>query len=77
MAPPTDALSSESILNYISKSLPPRSSDDHTPPLKSPYAAIAIFCHACMLAAGFRLKGLGEDHRIGKYVGSAFESLKY
>jgi hypothetical protein len=30
-----------------------------------------------MLAAGFRLKGLGEDHRIGKYVGSAFESLKY
>jgi hypothetical protein len=77
MAPPTDALSSESILNYISKSLPPRSSDDQTPPLKNPYAAIALFCHACMLAVGFRLKGLGEDHRIGKCIGSAFESAKY
>jgi hypothetical protein len=68
MAPPTVALGSESILNYISKSLPPRGSDDHTPPLKTPYAAIAIFCHACMIAVGFRLKGLGEDHKIGKVL---------
>jgi hypothetical protein len=57
------ALRPDSILDYVSKSLPP-SSDDSAQILKDPYSAIAIFCHACMLAVGFRLIGLGEDHKI-------------
>jgi hypothetical protein len=60
MAAPMSALSPQSILNYISKSLPA-----DCPP-ENPYAAIAIFSHACMLAVGFRLIGLGEDHRISE-----------
>ncbi|KAI9828144.1 MAG: hypothetical protein M1832_003671 [Thelocarpon impressellum] len=32
--------------------------------VKDPYDALALFCHTCMMAVGFRLKGLGEDHRI-------------
>jgi hypothetical protein len=64
MAAPTNALSPQSILDYISKSLPT------APPPKNPYSAIAIFSHACMLAVGFRLIGLGEDHRIGKWEAS-------
>lgn len=67
MSTPTSALSAQSILHYISESLPRRDSDDPKPPLKDAYAAIAIFSHACMLAVGFRLIGLGEDHRIGKW----------
>lgn len=38
---------------------------DSTPQLKNPYDAIALLSHACMLAVGFRLVGLGEDHKIG------------
>jgi len=65
MAPtPASALSASSVLNYMVKSLPQRSSEDQISPLKNPFAAIALFSHACMLAVGFRLKGLGEDHRI-------------
>jgi hypothetical protein len=33
--------------------------------LTSPLEAIAAFSHACMLAAGFRFLGFGEDHRAG------------
>ena len=63
MAPPsTGALSADSILSYISKSIP--SSDQQKQALQNPYAAIAIFAHACMLAVGFKLVGLGEDHKI-------------
>ena len=65
MAAPTRALCAPSILEYISKSLPTRSPGGSAP-LKNPYAAIAIFSHACMLAVGFRLTGLGEEHRIGR-----------
>ena len=35
------------------------------PKLRNPWDAIALFCHVCMLSVGFRLVGLGEDHRIG------------
>lgn len=35
-----------------------------TPQLRTPYDAIALVSHACMTAVGFRLVGLGEDHRI-------------
>lgn len=62
MAAPVSAFSPPSLVSYISRSLPTGSR------LKDPYAAIAIFSHACMLAVGFRLIGLGEDHRIGTYV---------
>ena len=31
----------------------------------SPLEAIAAFSHACMLAAGFRFLGFGEDHKAG------------
>lgn len=68
MAPsPTSALSADSILDYMVKSLPERSTEDQTPPFKNAFAAIALFSHACMLAVGFRLIGLGEDHKIGKW----------
>ena len=56
------ALSPQSLLSYIAQSLPPGSC------LKDPYAAIAIFSHACMLAVGFRLIGLDEDRRIGACI---------
>ena len=62
MAPNTsNALSSASLLEIMRKSLP---QPEQAPPLKNPFAAIALFVHSCMLAVGFRLKGLGEDHRI-------------
>lgn len=35
------------------------------PQLKNPYDAVALLSHACMLVVGFRLVGLGEDHKIG------------
>ena len=38
--------------------------EDESQLLKDPFAAIGLFCHACMLAVGFRLIGLGEDHKI-------------
>jgi len=42
----------------------PKDEDEGSPILKDPYAAIGLFCHACMLAVGFKLVGLGEDHRL-------------
>ena len=44
------------------KSLPAKASG---PVVKDAYAAIGLFAHACMLAVGFRLIGLGEDHKMG------------
>ena len=35
--------------------------------LTSAYEAIALATHACMIAVGFRLIGLGEDDKIGEY----------
>ncbi len=57
-----NALSADSLVRYLASSLP----KDADPQIKSPTDAIAIACHAGMLAVGFRLVGLGEDHRIGK-----------
>jgi len=68
MAPASsDALSVDSIIHYMNKSLPKSEAEAQSQLLKDSYAAIAIFCHACMLAVGFRLVGLGEDHKIGKF----------
>ncbi|OAP64847.1 hypothetical protein AYL99_00819 [Fonsecaea erecta] len=66
MAPASgSALSADSILDYMDKSLPtPPSDSEQSSLIKDPFAAIALFSHACMLAVGFRLVGLGEDHKI-------------
>lgn len=34
--------------------------------LRNPFDAVALLTHACMIAVGFRLVGLGENHKIGK-----------
>ena len=60
---PASALSPDSVLEFMVKSLP-QSSNDEAQLLKDPYSAAGLFCHACMLAVGFRLVGLGEDHKI-------------
>jgi hypothetical protein len=54
-------LSAASLATFMASSLP---KEDGT--IKNAYEAIALAAHAGMLAVGFRLKGLGEDHQIGK-----------
>lgn len=56
-----NVFSAMNLSEYMYQSLPKES----TPHLKNPYDAIALLSHACMLAVGFRLVGLGEDHKIG------------
>jgi len=51
------------VLNIVKASLP--QGPEAAPPLKSPYDAVAIFTHACMLSVGFRLVGLSEDDNLG------------
>ncbi|KAF2083348.1 hypothetical protein K490DRAFT_60562 [Saccharata proteae CBS 121410] len=53
-------LSAGSLAVFIGTSLP----KDGNPQIKSPYDAIALAVHAGMIAVGFRLIGLGEDHKI-------------
>lgn len=55
--------SSRNLSEYMCSSLP----KDAYPHLRNPYDAVALLSHACMLAVGFRLVGLGEDHRIGNF----------
>jgi len=57
-------LSAGSLAAFMSSSLP----KDARPQLKNPFDAIALFSHACMIAVGFRLIGLGEDHKIGSII---------
>jgi hypothetical protein len=38
---------------------------DASPQIKGPYDAVALAVHAGMIAVGFKLRGLGEDHQIG------------
>lgn len=56
-----NVFSAVNLSEYMYQSIPKES----TPHLKNPYDAIALLSHACMLAVGFRLVGLGEDHKIG------------
>ena len=60
-----DALNADTILSLMQKSLSPTTGSEASSEIKDPYSAVAIFVHACMLAVGFRLLGLGEDHKIG------------
>lgn len=59
--------SARNLSEHMYRSLPKES----TPHLKNPYDAIALLSHGCMLSVGFRLIGLGEDHKIGRpqYLG--------
>lgn len=53
-------LNAGSLATFMASSLP----KDVTPQLRNPFDAIALAVHAGMLAVGFRLVGLGEDHRV-------------
>ena len=60
-APPEgNALSASSLSHYMAASLPSNTS----PQIKTAFDAVALAAHAAMIAVGFRLIGLGEDHRI-------------
>ena len=56
-----NVFSADNLSQHIFKALPKEAPLE----LKNPYDAIALLTHACMLAVGFRLMGLGEDHKIG------------
>ena len=57
---PANVLSAASLSHFMASSLPKNSS----PQLKNAFDTIALAAHSSMLAVGFRLVGLGEDHRI-------------
>lgn len=57
--PPANALSGPTLSYYMISSLP-----QNAQKLTHAYECIALAAHASMLAIGFRLVGLGEDHRI-------------
>lgn len=74
MAPHNTAgnpLSAESLTALMASSLP----KDACPQLKNPFDAIALAIHAGMIAVGFRLIGLGEDHKIGEYAEGRFNQM--
>lgn len=58
--PRGNVLSADSLSSIMRGSLPQRSS----PQIKSSHEAIALAAHASMLAVGFRMVGLGEDHKL-------------
>ncbi|KAK5165353.1 hypothetical protein LTR04_001243 [Oleoguttula sp. CCFEE 6159] len=58
--PMGNRLGASSLATYMATSLP----KDASPQIKTPFDAIALAAHAGMIAVGFRLIGLGEDHRI-------------
>jgi hypothetical protein len=55
---------------FMAASLP----KDATPQIKGPYDAVALAVHAGMIAVGFKLIGLGEDHRIGKFAVNSYKA---
>lgn len=55
-----NVFSSKNLRGYMLSSLPP----DASPQIRDAYDAVALLSHACMIAVGFRLQGLGEDHTI-------------
>lgn len=60
---PADALRQDNILDLAVRAI--QSAGDRQPSLKTPYEAVALIGHACMVAVDFRLVGLGEDHNLG------------
>lgn len=63
MASNTDSLSADNIVGIAASAL--RRDGGDLSSLKNPYEAIALVGHACMIAVGFRLVGLGEEHTLG------------
>ncbi|KAJ9632383.1 hypothetical protein H2203_000788 [Taxawa tesnikishii (nom. ined.)] len=57
---PRNALSADAVSRMMAASLP----KDISPQINTVYDAVALACHSGMLSVGFRLVGLGEDHRI-------------
>lgn len=51
---------SSSFSQFMLRSLPA----NERPQLRNAFDAAALLAHACMLIVGFRLEGLGEDHRV-------------
>ena len=58
-----NTLSSDSVVELAANAL--RTEGGDQPSLNNPYEAIALVGHACMVAVGFRLVGLGEEHNLG------------
>lgn len=63
MAGDTQTFSTDSVVELAANALRREGGDE--PSLRNPYEAIALVGHACMVAVGFRLVGLGEDHNLG------------
>ena len=55
-----NVFSAAALSEHMIQSLP----REPAPQLRSPYDAVALLAHACMLAVGFRLVGLGEEGKI-------------
>lgn len=53
-------LSAGSLATFMAASVPHENGS-----IKNAFEAIALAVHAGMIAVGFKLKGLGEDHSIG------------
>ena len=58
-----DTLQPDNVLSIAARAIQPEA--EGQPSLKTSYEAVALIGHACMVAANFRLVGLGEDHTIG------------
>lgn len=58
----TDTLSPDNVVGVAARALRHDDSSDFS--LKTPYEAVALIGHASLVAVGFRLVGLGEDHTI-------------
>lgn len=56
------SLSADGVIAIAAKALP--RNDGASLNLKTPFEAVALIGHSCMIAVGFRLLGLGEDHSI-------------
>ncbi|KAL4955196.1 PI31 proteasome regulator N-terminal-domain-containing protein [Aspergillus filifer] len=59
----TDSLSPDNVVGLAARALRPDADSDFS--LKTPAEAVALIGHASLVAVGFRLVGLGEDHTIG------------
>jgi hypothetical protein len=60
---PADAFHEDNILDLAVRAIQP--AGDRQPSLNTPYEAVALIGHACMVAVDFRLVGLGEEHNLG------------
>ncbi|KAJ0426906.1 PI31 proteasome regulator N-terminal-domain-containing protein [Aspergillus carlsbadensis] len=59
----SDSLSSDNVVEIAAQALRSDATSDFS--LKTPYEAVALIGHACMVAVGFRLVGLSEDDTLG------------